>query len=70
MTGEEVRTIRRGLGLTQSELARWLLLKDDSGWAVRQWETNKRDVAGPTEVALRAFCSGYRPPHVASKDTP
>lgn len=65
MTGDDVKTIRKSLGLTQSALGQWLLLSGDQpGHTVRMWEMGKRPVTGPVEVALTAFAKGYRPPHI------
>ncbi len=65
MTGDEVKSIRKALGLTQSELGRWLLLGGaQPGHTVRMWESGKRPVTGPVEIALTAFAGGYRPPHI------
>ncbi|HEX8621462.1 MAG TPA: hypothetical protein VF718_05770 [Allosphingosinicella sp.] len=71
MTGDEVKAIFKGLGLTQSELASWLLLTGgDPGQTVRSWETERRPGSGPAEVALRSFQTGFRPPHIADEEKP
>jgi DNA-binding transcriptional regulator YiaG len=65
MTQADVKAIRVALGLTQTELGLWLMLSGEQpGHTVRMWESGKRPVTGPVEVALTAFASGYVPPHV------
>lgn len=70
MTGDELKDIRKALGLSQAELSDWLLLRGNPGWTVRMWEKENKPISGPAEIAVRAFAAGYRPPHVVSKDTP
>jgi DNA-binding transcriptional regulator YiaG len=68
MTGEDVKLIRKALGLTQSQLAEWLRLQgQDAGQTVRSWEAGRRPVTGPAEVAMTAFADGWRPPHVGKE---
>jgi len=51
MSGEEVRTLRQRLGLTQAQLARLLLIKEPR--TVRRWELGELPVNGPASVALQ-----------------
>lgn len=53
MTGEEMRTARKQLGLTQNGLAALLGVSD--GRVVRRWEGGERDVPGPVVVLLGAI---------------
>lgn len=65
MDKETFKSIRKALGLTQTELGHWLLLSGEQpGHTVRMWESGKRPVTGPVAVCLKAFASGYRPPHI------
>ncbi|HEV2816142.1 MAG TPA: hypothetical protein VGW40_02825 [Allosphingosinicella sp.] len=67
MSGDDVKRIRKSLGLTQAALGQWLLLGGEQpGHTVRMWEMGKRPVTGPVEVCLTAFSLGYRPPHIAT----
>ena len=64
MTPAEVRAARQSLGLTQDQLAAWLMMGADGKRAVRRWEAGDRDISGPAWVAIQAFLAGYRPPHI------
>ena len=65
MTGEDVRRIRRTLGLTQTQLGDWLRLAGSQvGHTVRMWEMGKNPVTGPVQICLEAFEQGWRPSHV------
>ena len=65
MTSDDVKAIRKSLGLTQRALAHWLGLSGtDPGHTVWMWETGRRRVTGPVQICLVAFASGYRPPHL------
>jgi len=63
MTPQEFRTIRKNLGLTQAELARWL------GYAhavrVTEIETGRMGISHVLERLMRAYAAGYwpRPAH-------
>jgi len=50
---DDVRTARKRLGLTQAELAARLRLAPATGKdTVRSWESGKRPITGPAQVAL------------------
>lgn len=52
-TPDQVRNARRQLGLTQAELAERLRLAPATGKdTVRSWESGKRPITGPAQVAL------------------
>jgi hypothetical protein len=52
MTGAELESIRRKLGMTAAALGRRLLLPGrDPGRYVREWETGALAVPGPVQVA-------------------
>lgn len=64
MPPDAIRTARRQLGLTQSELAAMLRLAnpDTSGKrTIREWEKGTRPISGPASVALEALLTGWRP---------
>lgn len=68
MKPDEIRALRKRLGLTQTGLGRWLRLGGaQPGHTVRMWESGKRPPSGPVLVCLEAFASGYRPPHVEAE---
>lgn len=53
MSPEDVRTARQRLGLTQAELAERLRLAAATGKdTVRAWESGKRSITGPAQVAI------------------
>lgn len=50
---DTVRQVRQRLGLTQAELAERLRLAPATGKdTVRSWESGKRPITGPAQVAL------------------
>lgn len=50
---DQVRTARQRLGLTQAELAVRLRLAPATGKdTVRSWESGKRAISGPAQVAI------------------
>lgn len=58
MTPEQIKNIRKSLGLTQSELAEKLRLEPKSGRnTVRAWEMGKRQITGPSSLALEYLMS-------------
>ena len=50
MTPDAFRSARKSLGLSQSEMARALRLKDAR--AVRCYEAGEREISGPIQVAV------------------
>lgn len=53
MSPEEVKAARLELGLTQAELAERLRLSGaNAGDTVRSWESGKRPISGPAQVAI------------------
>lgn len=65
MTPARLASIRRGLGLTRNELARWLKLAPANAYkTLVDWETGAKPVTGPAESALEAFEAGFVPAHV------
>lgn len=63
MTGEELKAIRRTLGLTQQQLA--TALGYTHGLRISEFERASHPVAIPKHVALLmdAINQGYRPPN-------
>lgn len=54
MTPDTLKSIRKELGLTQSELGRALGLSGkDPGHTVRMWELGKRPITGPVALCLQ-----------------
>ena len=52
MSADDIRALRRSLGLTQAELAQRLNLSRE---AITQWETGRASPSGPAEMLLRAM---------------
>lgn len=53
MTPDDVREARQRLGITQAELAVRLRLAPATGKdTVRSWESGKRPITGPAQVAI------------------
>jgi DNA-binding transcriptional regulator YiaG len=52
ITPDELRALRRSLGLTQGQLADRLCLSRE---AITQWETGRAGPTGPAEMLLRMF---------------
>lgn len=53
MEPDDVRAARQRLGLTQAELAERLRLAPATGKdTVRSWESGKRPITGPAQVAI------------------
>lgn len=51
MTPDEMKSLRRDLGLTQSELADAFRLSEKGGkHSVREWETGTREPSGPVSL--------------------
>lgn len=68
MTPDEVKAARLELGMTQAELASALELAGANGKdTVRSWESGKREISGPSRVALRLMLE--RKPKPASLHT-
>lgn len=64
VNGDDVRRARLALGWSIYELGAALRFqggRDGQGRAVRDLESGRRPVAGPTAVAVEAFASGWRP---------
>jgi len=61
MTPAAVKSARKALGLTQSELGLALRLSPDEGRTVRNWESGRNPISGPASLALEALLSGWRP---------
>jgi len=55
MQPDEVKAIRRKLGLTQNDLADILRLGIDGARVVRHWEMGTRNPSGPVRVLLKLF---------------
>lgn len=59
LTSEEIKKIRKTLGMTQAQLADALRLEPKSGRnTVRAWETGKRKITGPSSIALESLIKG------------
>ena len=59
MTPVRMRAIRRGLGLTQKEMAQYLRLAPKGGAdTVRSWEAGRRPPSGPVTVVYEALEDG------------
>jgi len=52
MTPDDLRTLRKRLGLTQAELAERLRNSERS---IRRYEDGERDIPGPVQVAVEAM---------------
>ena len=64
MTPTEAKQCRHTLGLTQTELARLLRLKDAKGnghRTVRNWEKGVHPVTGPVSLILDMLCNDFDP---------
>lgn len=59
MTPSEFKAGRRGLGLSQSALARLFGVQSDR--TVRKWECGERDIPGPAKVLMRWLTTGKKP---------
>ena len=59
MTGDEIREIRVGLGLTQEQMAR--LLGYSSNQRISDIERGTRDAGPAVELLLRAYRDGHIP---------
>lgn len=58
-TPEHVKSARKQLGLTQAGLAALLRLgKKNGADTVRAWESGKRNISGPAQVALECLLYG------------
>lgn len=53
MTGEELKTARLALGLSQEEFAQ--LVRVSSSRTVRKWEDGERQIPGPVTVLVALF---------------
>ena len=59
----DIRTIRRGLGLSRRDFADLLWLSYESGErTIENWETGKTTPIGPALLAMLALRDGWRPP--------
>lgn len=63
MTPEQMKSARKALGMSQSDLAKALRLGKDGGRTVRRWEApigsnNHRSVPGPVIVLIETWL-GY-----------
>jgi len=52
MTPDQIRQVRRALGLSQAELAKVLRMSPDSGRTIRRWESGETPITGPASLAL------------------
>lgn len=59
MSPSEIKSIRKRLGLTQTELARLLRISDIR--TIRRWETGKVDISGPASVIMELIDKGELP---------
>jgi len=65
MTSQELKTIRKKLGLTQREIAFWMNPRaKHMGREVRRWESGENTIPGYIETILRMFDDGARPVHI------
>lgn len=53
MTGEELKSARKSLGLTAEGFAQ--LVQVQSGRTVRRWEAEEREIPGPVIVLAKAL---------------
>jgi len=61
MAPEEMKRIRRHLGLTQRQLAEALKLGADGGRRIRRWEDGEIEISGPAAVAMKLMEEKHGP---------
>jgi hypothetical protein len=62
MTGDDLQSARKRLGLTAADLGRRLYLSGrDPGQSVRLWETGKKPVPGPVRCAIELMLDAAKP---------
>jgi hypothetical protein len=60
MTPDELKEVRRELGLSTAKLAKALGLGAHGGRTVRRWESGEYPIAGPVQVALELMLNVVR----------
>lgn len=59
MTADEIRAVRKTLGLSVADMGRALRLKGaNAGRSVRDWEAGRRQPSGPVSLLYEAFRDG------------
>lgn len=62
MGGDDMRKVRRSLGLSPNQFARVLRLKPANGRkSVKDMEAGRHPIGGPTSLVVEALRDGWRP---------
>ena len=65
MTSQELKTIRKKLGLTQRGLAFWINpAAKHMDREIRRWESGENTIPGYIETILKMFDDGAKPVHI------
>ena len=63
-TADSLKALRQQMGLTQRQMASALQVNQGS---ISRWEAGIQPIAGPVQVALRAFAATWTPQAHASR---
>lgn len=70
MTGDELKSAMKRLGLSSRGLAEVLRLGANGDVTVRRWLRGNPPISGPASVAIEALLSGWRPDDATGAATP